>query len=115
MDIIDLWINNTFILLQRNSISPAEREKYRPRTSPEPDHKKVKKEDKDMGHVSIKVRIVNFFNYFNINLLLSSNITRILCYLIFGMGAYPDSIFLIIHTFIIVNRHIVISVINAKL
>ncbi|KAF2898886.1 hypothetical protein ILUMI_07285 [Ignelater luminosus] len=36
----------------RNSISPAEREKYRPRTSPEPDHKKVKKEEKDMGHHS---------------------------------------------------------------
>uniref|UniRef100_A0A023FB07 Putative transducin-like enhancer of split protein n=2 Tax=Triatominae TaxID=70999 RepID=A0A023FB07_TRIIF len=31
----------------RNSISPAEREKYRPRSPPEPDHKKVKKEEKD--------------------------------------------------------------------
>ncbi|KAK9712320.1 WD domain, G-beta repeat [Popillia japonica] len=38
----------------RNSISPAEREKYRPRTPQEPDHKKVKKEEKDLGHVSIK-------------------------------------------------------------
>ncbi|XP_065169303.1 transducin-like enhancer protein 4 isoform X2 [Atheta coriaria] len=36
----------------RNSISPAEREKYRPRTPQEPDHKKVKKEEKDMGHHS---------------------------------------------------------------
>ncbi|BES87732.1 Groucho/TLE N-terminal Q-rich domain [Nesidiocoris tenuis] len=31
----------------RNSISPAEREKYRARSPPEPDHKKVKKEEKD--------------------------------------------------------------------
>ncbi|XP_063235076.1 protein groucho-like isoform X2 [Bacillus rossius redtenbacheri] len=31
----------------RNSISPAEREKYRPRSPPEPEHKKVKKEEKD--------------------------------------------------------------------
>ncbi|KAJ9575990.1 hypothetical protein L9F63_007090, partial [Diploptera punctata] len=31
----------------RNSISPAEREKYRPRSSPEPEHKKLKKEEKD--------------------------------------------------------------------
>ncbi|GJQ88304.1 hypothetical protein Trydic_g3783 [Trypoxylus dichotomus] len=36
----------------RNSISPAEREKYRPRTPQEPDHKKVKKEEKDLGHHS---------------------------------------------------------------
>ncbi|KAJ9589830.1 hypothetical protein L9F63_027910, partial [Diploptera punctata] len=33
--------------LMRNSISPAEREKYRPRSSPEPEHKKLKKEEKD--------------------------------------------------------------------
>ncbi|XP_063909737.1 transducin-like enhancer protein 4 isoform X1 [Zophobas morio] len=38
----------------RNSISPAEREKYRPRTPQESEHKKPKKEEKDMGHVSIK-------------------------------------------------------------
>lgn len=38
-------------LLQRNSISPAEREKYRPRSPPEPEHKKMKKEEKDC-HVS---------------------------------------------------------------
>ncbi|XP_072153256.1 transducin-like enhancer protein 4 isoform X2 [Bemisia tabaci] len=31
----------------RNSISPVEREKYRPRSSPEVEHKKVKKEEKD--------------------------------------------------------------------
>ncbi|XP_047004369.1 transducin-like enhancer protein 4 isoform X2 [Schistocerca americana] len=31
----------------RNSISPAEREKYRPRSSPDPEHKKMKKEEKD--------------------------------------------------------------------
>ncbi|XP_059490113.1 transducin-like enhancer protein 4 isoform X2 [Neocloeon triangulifer] len=31
----------------RNSISPAEREKYRPRSPPEVEHKKVKKEEKD--------------------------------------------------------------------
>ncbi|RZF44053.1 hypothetical protein LSTR_LSTR011516, partial [Laodelphax striatellus] len=31
----------------RNSISPAEREKYRPRSPPEPEHKKMKKEEKD--------------------------------------------------------------------
>lgn len=37
--------------MQRNSISPAEREKYRPRSSPEPDIKKMKKEEKD-GHAS---------------------------------------------------------------
>jgi hypothetical protein len=36
---------------QRNSISPAEREKYRPRSPPEPEHKKLKKEEKDC-HVS---------------------------------------------------------------
>lgn len=47
-------------VLQRNSISPAEREKYRPRSTPDPQHdhlhlsKKMKKEhDKDIGHVSI--------------------------------------------------------------
>lgn len=34
-------------LNRRNSISPAEREKYRPRSPPEPEHKKVKKEEKD--------------------------------------------------------------------
>lgn len=38
-------------LFQRNSISPAEREKYRPRSPPEPEHKKLKKEEKDC-HVS---------------------------------------------------------------
>ncbi|XP_019884188.1 protein groucho isoform X2 [Camponotus floridanus] len=42
----------------RNSISPAEREKYRPRSTPDPQHehllgKKLKKEhDKDIGHQS---------------------------------------------------------------
>ncbi|XP_077270389.1 protein groucho isoform X4 [Temnothorax americanus] len=42
----------------RNSISPAEREKYRPRSNPDPQHehllgKKLKKEqDKDIGHQS---------------------------------------------------------------
>jgi len=40
-----------FVLLQRNSISPAEREKYRARSPPEPELKKVKKEEKD-GHAS---------------------------------------------------------------
>lgn len=44
--------------LQRNSISPAEREKYRPRTPQEPELKKPKKEEKDLGHVSIKVRSI---------------------------------------------------------
>lgn len=39
------------LLLQRNSISPGEREKYRTRSPAEPDHKKLKKEEKDMGHV----------------------------------------------------------------
>ncbi|CAA9998713.1 unnamed protein product [Nesidiocoris tenuis] len=34
-------------IIGRNSISPAEREKYRARSPPEPDHKKVKKEEKD--------------------------------------------------------------------
>ncbi|KAK7574055.1 hypothetical protein V9T40_011246 [Parthenolecanium corni] len=34
-------------VLQRNSISPAEREKYRTRSPPEIEHKKVKKEEKD--------------------------------------------------------------------
>lgn len=43
---------NLFFLLQRNSISPGEREKYRTRSPAEPDHKKLKKEEKDMGHVS---------------------------------------------------------------
>lgn len=36
----------------RNSISPTEREKYRPRTPEQHELKKVKKEEKDMGHVS---------------------------------------------------------------
>lgn len=37
----------------RNSISPTERDKYRPRSSPEQiDAKKIKKDDKDLGHVS---------------------------------------------------------------
>ncbi len=44
--------------LQRNSISPAEREKYRARSPPEIDHKKVKKEEKDC-HVS-KIVIFGF-------------------------------------------------------
>lgn len=35
----------------RNSISPAEREKYRPRSPVESEHKKMKKEEKD-GHAS---------------------------------------------------------------
>ncbi|KAF4531556.1 hypothetical protein B566_EDAN013559 [Ephemera danica] len=35
-------------IIGRNSISPAEREKYRPPRSPEPEHKKVKKEEKDL-------------------------------------------------------------------
>lgn len=51
--IYDLHFINLF---QRNSISPAEREKYRPRTPQEPEMKKPKKEEKDLGHVSIKVR-----------------------------------------------------------
>ncbi|XP_044757609.1 transducin-like enhancer protein 3-B isoform X3 [Coccinella septempunctata] len=38
----------------RNSISPGDREKYRSRTPQENEHKKAKKEEKDMGHVSIK-------------------------------------------------------------
>lgn len=38
----------------RNSISPPEREKYRPRSSPDThEMKKIKKEEKDMGHVCI--------------------------------------------------------------
>lgn len=41
----------TDLLLQRSSISPAEREKYRPRSPDTHELKKVKKEDKD-GHVS---------------------------------------------------------------
>lgn len=49
--------NVVCFVLQRSSISPAEREKYRPRTPQEPEHKKPKKEEKDIGHVSIKVRI----------------------------------------------------------
>lgn len=36
----------------RNSISPTEREKYRPRSPDQHELKKVKKEEKDMGHVS---------------------------------------------------------------
>jgi groucho len=40
------------LIFQRNSISPAEREKYRPRTPQENEHKKPKKEEKDMGHHS---------------------------------------------------------------
>lgn len=40
-----------FLSFQRSSISPAEREKYRPRSPPEPDMKKMKKDEKD-GHVS---------------------------------------------------------------
>lgn len=41
-----------YAYLQRSSISPAEREKYRPRSPPDTHElKKVKKEEKD-GHVS---------------------------------------------------------------
>jgi groucho len=36
----------------RNSISPTEREKYRPRTPEQHELKKVKKEEKDLGHQS---------------------------------------------------------------
>ncbi|XP_055693745.1 protein groucho-like isoform X2 [Lutzomyia longipalpis] len=36
----------------RNSISPTDREKYRPRTPEERELKKVKKEEKDLGHQS---------------------------------------------------------------
>lgn len=62
-----------FYLLQRNSISPAEREKYsRPRSTPDPQHhdhmhlKKMKKEqDKDIGHV----RIYNIYYIVKIYLL----------------------------------------------
>lgn len=38
-------------ILQRSSISPTEREKYRPRTPDQHEMKKVKKEEKDLGHV----------------------------------------------------------------
>ncbi|KPJ15762.1 Protein groucho-2 [Papilio machaon] len=38
------------IMRSRNSISPGEREKYRTRSPAEPEHKKLKKEEKDMGH-----------------------------------------------------------------
>nr|CAI5844774.1 unnamed protein product [Callosobruchus analis] len=41
-------------MIDINSISPAEREKYRPRTPQEPELKKPKKEEKDLGHVSTK-------------------------------------------------------------
>lgn len=47
----------SLFLLQRNSISPAEREKYRPRSPVEPEHKKMKKEEKD-GHVSAIFKFV---------------------------------------------------------
>ena len=50
----------TFVdsLLQRSSISPAEREKYRPRSPPDTHElKKVKKEEKD-GHVSERVSLL---------------------------------------------------------
>jgi len=40
-------LTENLALFQRNSISPAEREKYRPRSPPEVEHKKVKKEEKD--------------------------------------------------------------------
>ncbi|KAG5345116.1 TLE4 protein, partial [Acromyrmex charruanus] len=49
---------NILVRTARNSISPAEREKYRPRSTPDPQHehllgKKLKKEqDKDIGHQS---------------------------------------------------------------
>lgn len=45
----------------RNSISPPEREKYRPR-SPSDQHelKKIKKEEKDLGHVSFKYSLIKF-------------------------------------------------------
>jgi hypothetical protein len=65
----------SFFSFQRNSISPAEREKYRPRSPPEPEHKKLKKEEKDC-HVSkcvgrnamtpvsvIKLQMNNSYNY----------------------------------------------------
>lgn len=58
-----------FFSFQRNSISPAEREKYRPRTPQESEHKKVKKEEKDIGHVSMKVRIV--LNTINVSVFLT--------------------------------------------
>ena len=44
--------NGSFLeFLQRNSVSPAEREKYRPRSPPEMEDNKRRKEDK-MTHVS---------------------------------------------------------------
>lgn len=49
----------------RQSISPLEREKYRPR-SPSDQHemsKKIKKEEKDMGHVSYKIYILTIFHF----------------------------------------------------
>lgn len=39
------------VLFQRNSVSPAEREKYRPRSPPEMEDSKRRKEDK-LTHVS---------------------------------------------------------------
>lgn len=36
----------------RNSISPPDREKYRPRSPSDHELKKIKKEEKDLGHVS---------------------------------------------------------------
>lgn len=48
-------------ILQRSSISPTEREKYRPRTPDQHEMKKVKKEEKDLGHVSLNLIIFLFF------------------------------------------------------
>lgn len=53
-------VHTCVVLLQRNSISPGEREKYRTRSPAEPDHKKLKKEEKDMGHVSLSYFLYNF-------------------------------------------------------
>lgn len=58
-----ILIAKNLVSFQRNSISPAEREKYsRPRSTPDSQHhdhlhlKKMKKEqDKDIGHVSANI------------------------------------------------------------
>ena len=76
----------SIFVLQRNSISPGEREKYsRPRSTPDSQHhehnmhmKKMKKEqDKDLGHVNITndfftnsnlfTNFTNFFFFFSSN------------------------------------------------
>lgn len=61
--------------VQRSSISPAERDKYRPARSPEPEPVTKRLKEEKLGHASVSIIIVSCLAYNNIGYItLASNI-----------------------------------------